>query len=482
MTNAAVTMVGYSYQNVTKTSMGMSQSKDSFKDVMDVAGAKMETEKTETKIEKDYSESKVDKTDKYKDEIGNAEDTYKNKAENVREPKPVEETSEADVSDEVKSAVEEAAQEAVEIIADELGVSIEEIMEVLETLGMSITDVLNVDNLNVLVATVKGEGDPLMITMDEQLYSQLNAIADAISAVNENLKEVLGLSDEEFNAIMDKLNECITDNNGKEAEVTELSANVTEAADELMEVKNEESETTDAKKDLKGDGNGFQDTVRNAENHEEATFSQNEEAHTGKESTGNAFLQNQSNSAVMQNVVQYANVNNAEMAVVEEMLSRSEVNGLDIIRQISDYMNLQKSADLTQMELQLHPASLGTINLTVSSKAGIITATIEAQNEVVKNALETQVVTLKENLEQQGLKVEAVEVTIASHEFERNLSENNEERDAYTRETENKIKRKPLRRIDLNAIEDIEDIEEPAEERIIRDMMRMNGNTVDYTA
>ena len=82
-------------------------------------------------------------------------------------------------------------------------------------------------------------------------------------------------------------------------------ANVTEVADELMEVKNEESETTDAKKDLKVDGNGFQDTVRNAENHEEATFSQNEEAHTGKESTGNAFLQNQSNSAVMQNVVQF---------------------------------------------------------------------------------------------------------------------------------------------------------------------------------
>ena len=54
MTNAGVTMVGYSYQNVTKTSMSMSQSKEDFKNVMDVAGSRLDTGKTESRFEKDY--------------------------------------------------------------------------------------------------------------------------------------------------------------------------------------------------------------------------------------------------------------------------------------------------------------------------------------------------------------------------------------------------------------------------------------------
>lgn len=40
--------------------------------------------------------------------------------------------------------------------------------------------------------------------------------------------------------------------------------------------------------------------------------------------------------------------------------------------------------------------------------------------------LETQVADLRQNLNQAGVKVDAIEVTVASHEFEKNLEQNQE--------------------------------------------------------
>ena len=55
-----------------------------------------------------------------------------------------------------------------------------------------------------------------------------------------------------------------------------------------------------------------------------------------------------------------------------------------------------------------------------------MTAKTMTQNAVVKEALEAQTVELRQNLEQAGVKVDAVEVTVASHEFEKNLEQNAE--------------------------------------------------------
>ena len=74
---------------------------------------------------------------------------------------------------------------------------------------------------------------------------------------------------------------------------------------------------------------------------------------------------------------------------------------------------------MTQMEMELHPASLGNVRVQVAAKDGVITANFTTENESVKAALETQVVTLKNQLEEQGIKVEAVEVTVSSNAFER---------------------------------------------------------------
>ena len=78
--------------------------------------------------------------------------------------------------------------------------------------------------------------------------------------------------------------------------------------------------------------------------------------------------------------------------------------------------------------------------------------------------------------------MEAIEVTVASHEFERNLEQNNEqERQDYDRTQGTSGKKRAIRHINLNEESETEEPDTDDEIRIAREMMRANGNTVDYT-
>ena len=163
------------------------------------------------------------------------------------------------------------------------------------------------------------------------------------------------------------------------------------------------------------------------------------------------------------------------------MSAGSEVDTQDIMRQIMDYMRVQIRPDETSMEMQLHPASLGTLQIQVEAKGGVLTANFTTQNEAVKAALESQMVQLQENLEQQGLKVEAIEVTVATHQFEQNLDQQG--RDGEQSGEAQEARRPRVRRLHLGGPDEMIPPEEMTEEdRITAEMMAANGGTVDYTA
>ncbi|MCH5251984.1 MAG: flagellar hook-length control protein FliK [Lachnospiraceae bacterium] len=86
----------------------------------------------------------------------------------------------------------------------------------------------------------------------------------------------------------------------------------------------------------------------------------------------------------------------------------------EIVEQVIHQVKVRVMPETTSMELQLHPASLGKVNLQVSSQAnGMATAMLVVENQAAKEALESQMITLKQTFEEQGLKVEAVEVTVS---------------------------------------------------------------------
>ena len=131
------------------------------------------------------------------------------------------------------------------------------------------------------------------------------------------------------------------------------------------------------------------------------------------------------------------------------------------------------------MEMQLNPENLGKIYVNISMKEGAIHAQLAASNEAVRAALETQVADLRQNLDQAGVKVDAVEVTVASHEFEKNLEQNQEgAKQQGERQQEQASRRRSLNLSSLDELSGLMTEEEVLAAQIMRD----NGNSVDMTA
>ena len=158
----------------------------------------------------------------------------------------------------------------------------------------------------------------------------------------------------------------------------------------------------------------------------------------------------------------------------------SQVDVNDVINQIARNVRVTISEAATSMEMQLNPEHLGKIYLNISEREGVIRAQITAQNETVKEALETQLVELRANLSQQGVKVDAVEVTVGTHEFEQNLEGNakQEEQQGQQMEESQKQTRRNLNLDDLDGLSGLM----TEEEQLAAQIMRDNGNQVDYTA
>ena len=152
----------------------------------------------------------------------------------------------------------------------------------------------------------------------------------------------------------------------------------------------------------------------------------------------------------------------------------------NIVRQITEKITVSVSEDVTKMELQLHPASLGNVNILLTSGKDGIVAKFTTQNLVVKEAVEAQMVQLQQKFDEQGIKVTSIEVTIASHNFEQNLEQGN---DRQSQNSSDERKVKPLRRINLTELEDdeVEELTSDAE-KIAVQMMAANGNSVDFSA
>ena len=156
----------------------------------------------------------------------------------------------------------------------------------------------------------------------------------------------------------------------------------------------------------------------------------------------------------------------------------------DIMNQIVTQASVTINETVSRMEMELNPQNLGRMIMQVQQQEGMVTAKLIAQNENVRNAIETQLMQLRENLEQKGIKVDAVEVTVGTHEFERNLEEGMADQ-AFTEQQQEASEgrngsrgNRNLNRSELDSLEG----ELSEEEALAAAIMRDNGGTVDYTA
>ncbi len=412
---------------------------------------------------KDMKKESLDTSKKTDDKQVKIKD---NKPVTIKKDEPVKtnETNGMDADKELQNAIEEDGKKLIEEIAEMMNVSEDEINAVLQMIGLTPGELLNPENIIQVVNVLNANDDGMNLIVDADMYSSLKDILTDAQQMQTELTEEFNIPLEDLqNVIKNKTlneeapdiidtavssarNSEITENlNKPEIEIKPETSSIFETENETVTV--EQTSQSDSGKNQKGsDGNLFKN-----------------------EAPVNLFNQMINNLADAAGKLEGADtISYADRAQMEE-----------IVRQITDKITVMTSAEETSMELQLHPASLGNVNILLTSSKDGITAKFTAQNEIVKEAVESQMTQLMQKFDEQGVKVTSVEITIASHAFEQNLEQNDNGEAARDQMERNK---KTLRRINLTEID--EEIEEGMSEAelIAAQMMAYNGNMVDFSA
>lgn len=362
--------------------------------------------------------------------------------------------------------VSEMVEQTKMIVKKIFGLSEEELTDLMEQLGVNIQDLLfqtqdglvvllNVEALQKFVLEVHGVEDAAVFLTNDVMEQELSQLTDELTNV---LAEGLGVEPEE---VADLQNKVMLDfaEQMQQAEVgtgEEMSAQLpkdetlegdtTEKISVIVETQQESTSADEGKSSSDYSDGGMTQT-------------------TDELPKTTVVNDNQMTSAFTDNLTQALEKVNH----IEELAENRTM--VQIVEQVVRQVRIRVMPETTSMEMQLNPANLGRVHLTVATTGGIATATMVVENQMAKNALESQMITLKETFAEQGLKVEDVEVTVAEFGLKKENQQQQETSD----------ERKQNRR--LRAEEDLPEDEEGVADANITATERRDANSmVDYTA
>ena len=409
---------------------------------------------------------------------------------NVKKSSPTQKVEEMQNQlEDTKDAFETGVKE---ILKDELGVSDEQVEDAMSILGLQWMDLLNPASLSQLVTQLTGTKDACSLLMSEEFTN----IMQNTDALVQNLSETLGISKDEWVALQNQLTELTADFNetvdmadggvqemdpqtdatitSQDTTVTATTVQMTQTAEETQNVQPEE-EAEDAAPVIQV--NASEDAQAENNVSEDASGEMDESAAQSQKTKENSVNEHPQNMEFQVRAEQQT----AAPEEVNKVASRTTIDVQDIMNQITEFAKVSLSSENSSIEMQLNPENLGKVYLHIAAtKEGNITAELAVSSETVKTALEAQIADLRTSLNQQGIKVDAVEVTIASHEFERNLEQNaaGEEQQGSQREESGRTAGRRLFRGELDELSGLMNEEEALAAQIMKD----HGNTMDVTA
>ena len=364
----------------------------------------------------------------------------------------IEKTDEKDL-EKAQEVLGTIVQNLIGQITETFSISEEELQGIMDDLGMTKMDLTDPASLNELLMNISGAQDSFALLTDENLYGNVKGIMNLQNELVGQAQEDLKLTYGEWQQTVAGI---------AQETVTEPVITVeTDVDDTANTAAGSQTGPTQEPEILKNQA------AQNAQEEKAGDFGEKQEQSANGEH-GNLLLQNLKEGNFLTQLQQTAQTEEA-----------GQTDTQYIMRQIMDYMKVTVKPDSSDLEMQLHPQSLGTLHIQMAAKNGVVTANFITENETVKAALESQMVQLKENFTEQGIKVEAIEVTVQTHQFEQNLEQGRD--GSGSREAEAGVGKRRTRRINLNTAF-AEDEPQTEEDRIAADMMSANGNTVDFTA
>ena len=263
-------------------------------------------------------------------------------------------------------------------MAAALGITIEQLVQLIEQLDMPIEELLEADNRLELLMAAKGLDDK----------AQLLVLPEALPAVQ------------------------------KMAQAVETYVTVTTYANPLMMEADAEAELTP-------------ETMLTAE------LTEASEAEVTQTATLDAFelpemqATSQASDVAIQNVAQATQIENAPVTVapiaidapVQAQTAQTAdvaapvptgqaVTPQNIVNQIVTQARIFTGEGMTEMRIKLNPAHLGDLSMRIATINGIVTAQFIAESSRVKELIEAGLNTLRDSLEEAGIIIQDVEVNV----------------------------------------------------------------------
>lgn len=321
------------------------------------------------------------------------------KKDNLQTAEEKPELAKAKVTEEADDveAAERAAgilNQVAEAVKELLGISDEELNQMLEQLGITNLQLIQPETLQNLVLMANSEQDAVVLLTDAEL---LNTVNELTAQVEQILQEA-GITTEELLMAF---------------EDSDFAGMIEDALNQLAETEEDEQEevSTMVENEI---------SVSSEENTEEAATVRIEDKNT----ENSAKDRNTDDSTEVDNFTEQF-VNNLQKAAQEigEITGQKDI--VQMVREVADQIlekiKVSVTAETTSLEIVLTPEELGKVNLTVSADAdGTMKAKFVTENELAREAIERNLVQFKEMLQEQGLKVDTIEVTVGNFEFDKN--------------------------------------------------------------
>ena len=396
--------------------------------------------------------------------------------------------------------ISEITNQIVDKIKSEFEVTDEEIEEAMEVLGLTIADLTKPTELRNLLMELTGTTDSIELLTNVELYDSVKEVTDFASNLFTEVAKDFSLSTEQltemintesFEKALNEVDVSVTSNEAETEADAEVVSEVTvdKTTDAALAFENSDKANANETKPVESNNSNESeevpidtekkapDKIEKPESFTQSSLmndeamnerSENRKSFNFDSSKNQEFTFNQTQAVTNQTV-------NTVGDIVETVTSYTTGADTDnIMRQVTDYVKVHISEDVTKMEIELHPASLGTVNMQINSQNGQITAHLTVQNELVKSVLETQMIKLQETFDEQGTKVSAIEVTVAEYSLN-SQSDNN-----YSEERNGRSYGSKKKGIILNEIGSLDELDE--EEQLEAKVMEMNGSSVNYTA
>lgn len=372
------------------------------------------------------------------------------------EQKPIaDETTQVELSGLEKDIIQEVTQM--------LGITEDELQQVLAQLNMTIFDLLIPEKLNMFLTSLYDVDDTIqLLTLPEssQIKELKAKLGQMMKALNIDLEEVKDFIEKQ----------------AVNQETTENKKVVTQEAKPLPEqeavTKNESSENK-SQVDITITDNRTEKEVSSTT---EVVMTEGDKAETttdvnpeqGKPENNDLF-----NIPVNNQTVQKVEV--IEQGGVREVVTYN-MHTEDIMEQIVSSVKVNLSDDTNEMLIQLRPEHLGKLAFSLTSEQGVITANFMADNPAVKELIEANLAQLRLSLQEQGITIDKLEVVVTDNQLMGDQQEN--EQFANNQDK----KKRAAKMMSINQLQSDEDLEDsPVVDTSISVDSMETSSVIDYS-